>query len=238
MPATFKLYTNHGCPFAHRAHIALAELGIPFEEVVVDLNKPKPAEFLAVNPAGLVPTLVYQGEHTITESAIIAQFLADTQPEGSAKNPLLPRAGSPESALFRARIALFADVWMAKLFPLFAKALYGAKSLDEATAAGAELNEGIKTRLEPLLVGAAPFFGGSQTLTMAEVMVAPFALRIFALSRGGVMPSSVVDGLEDKAPNFYRWAHAVMEHPSVRTVFEKGDVVEATRHRVVPMRGW
>lgn len=62
---------------------------------------------------------------------------------------------------------------MAKLFPLFAKALYGAKSLDEATAAGAELNEGIKTRLEPLLVGAAPFFGGSQTLTMAEVWERP-----------------------------------------------------------------
>lgn len=80
--------------------------------------------------------------------------------------------------------------------------------------------------------------GADFLFVISQVMVAPFALRIFALSRGGVMPSSVVDGLEDKAPNFYRWAHAVMEHPSVRTVFEKGDVVEATRHRVVPMRGW
>ncbi|KLU90556.1 hypothetical protein MAPG_10408 [Magnaporthiopsis poae ATCC 64411] len=243
MDATIKFYTNHGCPFAHRVHIALAELGIPFEEVVVDLSKPKTAEFLALNPAGLVPTLLYQGEHVITESAIIAQvrMAAHTQitsqqvdtvtnlletkvprrrpARRQRQEPTPPpgrlarvRARPRPRRLLRRRLDL---IWLAY-----------------------RMNEGIRTRLEPLLAGAAPFFGGSPTLTMAEVMVAPFALRIFALPRAGVMPSSVIDGLEDKAPNFYRWAHAVMEHPSVRTVFEKGDAVEATRARVVPMRGW
>lgn len=36
------MYTNHGCPYAHRAHITLEELGLPFEEVLIDLNTPRP----------------------------------------------------------------------------------------------------------------------------------------------------------------------------------------------------
>ena len=35
------LYTNHGCPYAHRAHIALKELGFEYEEVLIDLDKPR-----------------------------------------------------------------------------------------------------------------------------------------------------------------------------------------------------
>lgn len=49
------LYTNHGCPWAHRAHIALAELGLPFQEEIIDLSVPRTPEYLAVNPRGLVP---------------------------------------------------------------------------------------------------------------------------------------------------------------------------------------
>lgn len=36
------LYTNHRCPFAHRAHIVLEELGLPFEETIIDLDTPRP----------------------------------------------------------------------------------------------------------------------------------------------------------------------------------------------------
>lgn len=35
------LYTNHACPFAHRAHIVLHELGMEYEEVIIDLEKPR-----------------------------------------------------------------------------------------------------------------------------------------------------------------------------------------------------
>jgi len=44
------LYTNHGCPYAHRAHIALNELKLPYEEVIIDLDKPREPWFLEVNP--------------------------------------------------------------------------------------------------------------------------------------------------------------------------------------------
>jgi len=44
------LYTNHGCPYAHRAHIALKELSLPYEEVIIDLDKPREDWYLKVNP--------------------------------------------------------------------------------------------------------------------------------------------------------------------------------------------
>ena len=44
------LYTNHACPWAHRAHIALRESGLQYEEVIIDLNKPREPWYLEVNP--------------------------------------------------------------------------------------------------------------------------------------------------------------------------------------------
>jgi glutathione S-transferase len=44
------LYTNHLCPWAHRAHIALKELGLDYEEVIIDLDKPREPWYLEINP--------------------------------------------------------------------------------------------------------------------------------------------------------------------------------------------
>ena len=44
------LYTNHGCPWAHRAHIALNELGIDFKEEIIDLDRPRDPWYLEINP--------------------------------------------------------------------------------------------------------------------------------------------------------------------------------------------
>jgi glutathione S-transferase len=44
------LYTSHICPWAHRAHIALKELGLPFEEVLIDLSVPREPWYLEINP--------------------------------------------------------------------------------------------------------------------------------------------------------------------------------------------
>jgi glutathione S-transferase len=44
------LYTNRGCPYAHRVHIALKELELPYEEVIIDLDKPREPWYLKVNP--------------------------------------------------------------------------------------------------------------------------------------------------------------------------------------------
>lgn len=53
IPPKITLYTNHGCPFAHRAHIALKELGLPYEEVLIDLDTPREPWYLEINPVSL-----------------------------------------------------------------------------------------------------------------------------------------------------------------------------------------
>ena len=51
-PPKIILYTNHVCPFAHRAHIALKETGLEYEEVFIDLDKPREPWYLKINPVG------------------------------------------------------------------------------------------------------------------------------------------------------------------------------------------
>lgn len=45
-----KMYTNHGCGWCHRVQIVLKELGLPYEEVLVDLDNARPEWFLKMNP--------------------------------------------------------------------------------------------------------------------------------------------------------------------------------------------
>jgi glutathione S-transferase len=51
-PPKIQLYTNHRCPYAHRAHIVLEELKLPFEETIIDLDTPRPQWYLDINPRG------------------------------------------------------------------------------------------------------------------------------------------------------------------------------------------
>lgn len=79
--AEYTFYTN---PMSRGqiARWALHEAGAEYEPVIVDW-KDKPAEFLAANPMGKVPTLVHHalsGDRVITEAAAICCYLADEHP--------------------------------------------------------------------------------------------------------------------------------------------------------------
>ncbi|MEO7072742.1 MAG: glutathione S-transferase N-terminal domain-containing protein [Rhodanobacter sp.] len=74
-----KLYYMPGaCPLA--AHIVLEWIGAPFEIVEVKRNALKEPEYLRLNPAGVVPTLV-DDDLVITENVAILQYLAETHPQ-------------------------------------------------------------------------------------------------------------------------------------------------------------
>jgi glutathione S-transferase len=77
-----------------KVRMCLEEKGLAFESRVIDLaafEHLRP-DYLAINGAGLVPSLV-DGGHVITESTIINEFLEDSVPTGLR----------PESPLQRAR---------------------------------------------------------------------------------------------------------------------------------------
>jgi len=228
------LYTNHGCPYAHRAHIALKESGLPYEEVLIDLDKPREPWYLEVNPRGLVPAIKYSDDtlkdEIVTESAIVAQFIADIKP-----GALLPASNSSSTAaLERARINFFVDTWNTKIGS-FMFAIFRAASDEEKEAKSKEWVAAVEKEIEPLLKTANPFYGGSKELTLAEVNVAPFLLRIYALSAADVLPKSVKEGLE-KLPYFSKWVNATISRESVTYIWDEKTVVSKTSARIQKMK--
>ncbi|KAJ3528589.1 hypothetical protein NM208_g10132 [Fusarium decemcellulare] len=228
--ADITIYTNHRCPFAHRAHITLEELGIPFKEEIIDLDTPRTPEYLKINPRGLVPSISYNGE-IITESAIVAQFLADAYP-----STFLPASSDPKGPLVRARINFFADTWSSKIQPHLFKLIYRAPSGSEAEEVAQGAAAEVIKEIEPLLDTAAPFFGGSDKLTLAEALVAPFVVRLFTWAKHGLLPASLFERLEKEAPNFYKWAQAVNKHPSVLSIYKEDVIIDATKKRIAKLK--
>lgn len=117
---------------------------------------------------GLVPAIKCSAgrlhDEIITESAIVAQFLADLKP-----SHLLPASNSsPEAALFRARLNFFVDTWNTKIGS-FMFSMFRAESHEEKEVKSKEWVAAVQKEIEPLLKTANPFFGGSKDLTLAEV---------------------------------------------------------------------
>jgi glutathione S-transferase len=95
-------------------------------------------------------------------SGIISHFLADANP-----SHLLKTSSEPGGALQRARIDFFVDTYFSKvnnqLYPL--QSAEGAEQEELAV----KFVDSVVKEIEPLLQDAAPFFGGSNKFTLAEV---------------------------------------------------------------------
>ncbi|RYE99233.1 MAG: glutathione S-transferase, partial [Oxalobacteraceae bacterium] len=78
-------------------HWLLIELEVPHALHSLDFERAeqKSPQYLALNPAGVVPTLVLDG-HVLTEAAAIALHLADLHPQAGLAPPL----GTPERAAY------------------------------------------------------------------------------------------------------------------------------------------
>ncbi|OWV91527.1 maleylacetoacetate isomerase [Rhizobium sp. R635] len=76
------LYDYWRSSASYRVRIALNLLGIDYKTVPVNLleGAHETPEYLALNPQGLVPTLVIDGK-TLTQSLAIIEYLAELRPE-------------------------------------------------------------------------------------------------------------------------------------------------------------
>ncbi|GAA0795936.1 glutathione S-transferase family protein [Marinobacterium sediminicola] len=81
-----ELYTHPMSPCAQKVRIVLAEKELDWRKHHVDLAQKENlrADYLKLNPLGVVPTLVHDGRPVI-ESSIICEYLDDTWPEPSLK---------------------------------------------------------------------------------------------------------------------------------------------------------
>ena len=78
------MYTLYYCPSTASmvVHLALLEIGAPHELKLVDFEsqQQKDPAYLALNPHGVVPTLIIDGKPYI-ESAALLMLLAERHPE-------------------------------------------------------------------------------------------------------------------------------------------------------------
>lgn len=97
------LYDAARCPYCARVRIVLAEKGLDFETVAIDLSD-RPAWLFEKNPRGKVPVLEEDGGLVLPESVVIMEYLEERFPE-----PALWPADPAERALARLLLDRFDD---------------------------------------------------------------------------------------------------------------------------------
>ena len=83
---------------SRRVRLCLAEKGIAYDSVAVDLSRQEQhsPEFLAMNPNGVVPALELSPGRFLYESSTICEYLDDVQPD-----PPLRPTGAYDRAVMR-----------------------------------------------------------------------------------------------------------------------------------------
>ena len=78
-----KLYDTTGAPNPRRVRIFMAEKGVDCEKVELNIVKGEnlTEEFLAVNPRGMMPTMVLDDGTVIDETVAICRYIEEAHPE-------------------------------------------------------------------------------------------------------------------------------------------------------------
>jgi glutathione S-transferase len=184
------------CPYVQRAVIALTEKGVPHRRTDIDLGA-KPAWFQAISPLGKVPLLrvrTGRGEAVLFESAVICEYLEDTQP-----NPLHP-ADPLERARHRAWIE------------------FASATLDDVAGfynAGSDLFEAKRQRLAERFawlerhLADRPYFAGER-FALVDAAFAPLFRYFATFERLGDF------GFFTDLPKVCAYRSALAARPSVR----------------------
>jgi glutathione S-transferase len=191
MAAPLKLISHKLCPYVQRAVIALTEKGVPFERIDIDLAN-KPDWFLKISPLGKTPVLVV-GDKAIFESAVILEYLEETQ----------PNALHPADALARAEHRGWIEFGSAVLNDI--AGFYAAK--DEATfkAKAAQLEQKF-ARLEQRV--SSPWFDGEK-FSLVDAVFGP-TFRYF-----DVFDEIGDFGILSGKPKLAQWRNNLAVRPSV-----------------------
>lgn len=181
------------CPYVQRAAIVLAEKGVAFKRIDIDLAH-KPDWFKAMSPLGKVP-LLRVGDAVLFESSVIVEYLEETQP--NPLHPAEPLAKARHRAWMEFGSSILADIWIVETTP-------DRKAFDARIGT---LHDKF-ARLEAQL-GAGPYFAGPQ-FSVVDAVFAP-AFRYF----------DVFDDIAElevfaNLPKVQAWRAALAHRPSVK----------------------
>ena len=151
------LYNADRCPYVARVRIVLAEKGIEYETVEIDLSD-RPAWLYEKNPAGRVPVIEEDDGPPLPESAVIMEFLEERYPEP----PLLPADPADRAYV---RLLIFRDDELTGPYYALRRGEDGA---EERFAA-------VLGQFDAAL-GNRPYLGGAE-YGMADIALVPWFLR-------------------------------------------------------------
>jgi glutathione S-transferase len=161
------LYDAARCPYCARVRIVLAEKGIEYEPVEIDLTD-RPAWIYEKNATGRVP-VVEEDAWILAESAVIMEYLEERYPE-----PPLLAADPADRALARLWIIRHDD---------FTRPYYALRRGEDGASARFDAELG---RLHVALADR-PWLGG-QEYGLADIAYVPWVLRardMLGVSLGG-----------------------------------------------------
>lgn len=188
------LISHHLCPYVQRAVIALSEKSVLFERVDIDLAD-KPDWFLAISPLGKTPVLKV-GEHAIFESAVILEYLEETEPD--PLHPVDPLARAEHRSWIEFGSSILNDI----------AGLYNA-----ADATSFEARAGLIAakfaQIEARLTDG-PYFAGAR-FSLVDAVFGPVFRYFDVFDRIGDF------GIFADKPKLAAWRTAAAARPSVQT---------------------
>ena len=200
----YKLYYAPGAA-SLVVHWLLIELNMPHELALVDFSKKeqKSAEYLAINPNGVVPTLLVNNK-PMYEAAAMVVLLSEAKPEAG----LIPAANSAKRGEFYQWMFHLANT----LQPPFRMWWYpqeaaGEANSDAAKEAAREKIESVFTNLDAHLAANGPYLLG-ENLSGADFML----VMLMRWSRG--MPKTALD-----YPHLAKLANLLRARPSWKALY-------------------
>lgn len=203
---SYVLYYSPGTA-SMAVHWLLIELGVPFEAELIDFDEgaQKTPEYLRLNPAGRVPTLVVDGQ-AHGESAALAMLLAERH------GRFAPAVGAPERAAWLETMVFLANT----LLPAMRDWFYADKDGDPAGAAAVtdlarRRIEGAWDRLDGMLADTRSHLLGD--LTTADFL----AMMLMRWSRNMPRPAT-------EWPNLKAYIRRMAAMPSFQEVNRREDL--------------
>lgn len=192
-------------------HFLLEELGVPFELKRVDRenNAHKSAEYLKMNPNGLIPVLV-DGELVLYETAAIVLHLVDTHPSAG----LAPAVGTAERAAFYKWL-----IWMSSAVqPQFSIYFYTERYVAPGNSGGAtEVKALTEKRIEGLIDqidAQLASHGGPWLMGERFSALDPYALMLCRWTRSAQRPARTL-------PHVGPYLQRVLARSAVQKVFAR-----------------
>lgn len=241
--AEFVLYNAPQSTCSQRVRFVLNAKGLKFDEVKLDLfsgDQLKP-DYLKINPNGVVPTLLHDGE-PIVDSAVIMEYLDELYPE--------PEPFRPPDALGLARMrslmrfidevptpAVRVPSYNLAFLPHFQAmteeefmAVAESKPLRkefllkmgrtgfpaaEMNAALDRLSRAVKRMDEAIVTSGGPWLMGAQP-TLADIAMMPNIVRMDDINLGH---------LWEGRPNIPLWLDAIRAHPAFKPTYYFGSLL-------------